>query len=170
MTILFNVGCILWAKVYVFSEVFFLLHTAEPESWGGGSFRFCRFYATFAKKKLINFSNIQFGFFEQTTFYAIFCLFFSATKLGLIRIYHLQVLGKNYIIRKLNGMLVVKLCVARFPYKCKKFGWQNNIVSRIFNTEIKSLIRDVIQSCFYFLLNGETNMTCTTLHVKLHTS
>lgn len=122
MTILFNVGCILWAKVYVFSEVFFLLHTAEP-----GLFQFLRFLRHPCKKKLINFSNIQFGFFEQTTFYAIFCLFFSATKLGLIRIYHLQVLGKNYIIRKLNGMLVVKLCVARFPYKCKKFGGQNNI-------------------------------------------
>lgn len=67
-------------------------------------------------------------------------------------------------------MLVVKLCVARFHYKCKKFGGQNNIVSKIFNTEIKSLIRDVIQSCLYFLLNGETNITCTTLHVKLHTS
>lgn len=168
MTILFNVGCN--QKYKFFFKYLFLLHTAEPESWGGGSFSFCGFYDTLAKKKLINFSNIQFGFFEQTTFYAIFCLFFSATKLGLIRIYHLQVLGKNYIIRKLNGMLVVKLCVARFPYKCKKFGWQNNIVSRIFNTEIKSLIRDVIQSCFYFLLNGETNMTCTTLHVKLHTS
>lgn len=120
MTILFNVGCN--QKYKFFLKYLVLLHTAEPESWGGGSFRFCRFYATFAKKKLINFSNIQFGFFEQTTFYAIFCLFFSATKLGLIRIYHLQVLGKNYIIRKLNGMLVVKLCVARFPYKCKKFG------------------------------------------------
>lgn len=131
---------------------------------------FAVFTTPLQKKKLINFSNIQFGFFEQTTFYAIFCLFFSATKLGLIRIYHLQVLGKIYIIRKLNGMLVVKLCVARFPYKCKQFGGQNNIVSRIFNTEIKSLIRDVIQSCFYFFLNGETNMTCTTSHVKLHTS
>lgn len=88
---------------------------------------FAVFTTPLQNKKLINFSNIQFGFFEQTTFYAIFCLFFSATKLGLIRIYHLQVLGKNYIIRKLNGMLVVKLCVARFPYKCKKFGGQNNI-------------------------------------------
>lgn len=157
-------------SIRFFWSIFFY-YTQLNQSPGVGALSvFAVFTTPLQKKKLINFSNIQFGFFEQTTFYAIFCLFFSATKLGLIRIYHLQVLGKNYIIRKLNGMLVVKLCVARFPYKCKKFGWQNNIVSRIFNTEIKSLIRDVIQSCFYFLLNGETNMTCTTLHVKLHTS
>lgn len=55
MIIFFNVGCILWVKVYVFFEVFFLLYIVELEFWGGGFFSFCGFYDIFVKKKIYKF-------------------------------------------------------------------------------------------------------------------